>query len=254
MHPLVIISHNNHAYVENTITQAEKFGLGAIVLDNASTYEKTRNCLEAISRRVRVIHLPDNFGYTCWSRPEIYDRLPDRFFLTDPDLQWNAKLPVDFPATLDALCSAFGARKVGFALDLGDSDGMFQDADYYQGKSIRAWEAQFWTRRIAHPLYEIYAAALDTTFQLFDKAKPSGLHLRVAGNFIAKHLPWYRETTISPHDLVHMYVSSRASTTAKLVLREMSRRNSLAAALDECRRSCSSPLSMSVTDVEAKLG
>src|SRR5512143_471081 len=142
MHPLVIISFNNHAYVASTLVQAQKFGLVPIVIDNASAYETTRGFLASIERSVEVLRLADNVGFTCWSRPEIYDRLPARFFLTDPDLQWNAQLPSDFPLTLDELCSRHGARKVGFALDLSDRERMFQDADYHEGRSISSWEDQ----------------------------------------------------------------------------------------------------------------
>lgn len=251
MHPLVVISYNNHAYVENTVVQAEKFGLQTIVIDNASTYEKTRCSLKEIGHKARVIHLADNVGYTCWTRPEIYDQLPARFFLTDPDLQWNAQLPVDFPSRLDSLCSTFGTNKIGFALDLSDSVDMYQDADYYQQRSIRNWEAQFWTKRIEHPSYALYEAALDTTFHLFDKHALGGLQMRVAGDFTARHLPWYRTTAISPHDLVHMYASSKASTISKLVLRAMIRKDVLKGAIDMCTRTCSVPIQVTAAEIEA---
>jgi len=253
MHPLVIISYNNHAYVESTLAQARKFGLKPIVVDNASPYEKTRVFLASIERSVEVIRLADNVGFTCWSQPEIYDRLPTRFFLTDPDLQWNNHLPPDFPSQLDDLCSTYGARKVGFALDLSDSADMFQDADYHEGRSIGSWEAQFWAHRSAHPTHEIYSAPIDTTFHLFDKTNPEGCHLRVAGDFAAKHSPWYRESSMSAHDLAHMYVPSRTSTIAKLVLREMLRKKTLGVALEACRRTCASPLAASVAEIEARV-
>ena len=253
MYPLVVIGYNNHDYLDNTLVQAQRFGLRVLVVDNASDFEQTRAYLATIIGDTEVIQLPSNVGYTCWSRPEIYDRLPDRFFLSDPDLQWNPGLPADFPKQLDEIASAHGARKVGFALDLSDHNAMFSDADYHQGQSIHDWEKQFWSRRLNSSSHEIYDAPIDTTFQLFDKTKPHGPQIRVAGCFTAKHLPWYRESALSPHARLHMYVTSHMSTTAKLVLREMAGVGTLASAYEECRRSCVSPISAPAHCIEGRL-
>jgi len=254
MHPLVVISHDNHAYVANTISQANAFGLRAIVLDNASTYEKTREYLRSIEQATEVRYLPSNFGSTCWQRSFVYDDLPDRFFLTDPDLQWNPRLPSDFAEQLDGLCTKFQARAVGFALDIHDREAMLQDADYFAGQSIWDWESQFWRKRISHEPHEIYDAPIDTTFQLLDKRRASGV-FRVAGEFTARHLPWYRDAANAPHDLLHMYAPRGAwaiSTIAKLILREMSRKNVLRKAIDECEATCDEPLKLSATEIEER--
>jgi hypothetical protein len=237
MHPLAVISHNNHFYVRNTIEQATKYGMRTIVVDNASSYEDTCVFLKEIEADIEVIRLPDNLGSECWRRLEIYEALPTRFFLTDPDLQWNPQIPTDFPRILDELCTQHTARKIGFALDLSDRDLMFQDGDYYEGKTIWDWETPFWTRRVPHATWELYAAVIDTTFHLFDKAGSHDVQLRVAGDFTAKHLPWYRDTSIPPHDLVHMYMRHGApySTTARLVLREMARKDARWEPCDGCR-------------------
>jgi hypothetical protein len=253
MHPLVVISYNNHVYLENTLSQARRFGLSALVVDNASDYKPTRTFLGSLNTDVEVIRLPNNFGYTSWTRPEIYDRLPDRFFLTDPDLQWNAALPADFARQLDEISLAYSAQRVGFALDLSDHTDMFQDADYHNGQSIHTWERPFWNRRLTSSTHEMYDAPIDTTFQLFDKTKPHGVQIRVAGNFTAKHLPWYRQSPICPHDRMHMYISSRTSTTAKLVLREMVATGDLKIALDECQRSCSTPITESIQNIQRRV-
>lgn len=236
--PLVVICHNNHHYVDNTISQARRFGLRVIVLDNASSYAATRVYLKRIKREVEVIFLSENLGHTCWSSSPTYDDLPARFFLSDPDLQWNPRLPPDFPTILEGLGYELNAGQVGFALDLSDGSEMFQDDDYFRGQSILGWESQFWATRLPHPAYELYAAPIDTTFHFFDKARRGGRQVRVAGDFTARHLPWYRDTTIPPHDLLHMYVTSHGSTTARLVLREMARKRVLRDAIDECKHKC----------------
>jgi len=235
--PLVVICHDNHHYVDNTISQAANFGLHVIVLDNASSYAATRRYLKRAEETVEVTYLPENLGHTCWSVPSIYAGLPDRFFLSDPDLQWNARLPRDFPAILESLRSELDASQVGFALDLGDAVAMFQDDDYFAGRSISGWETQFWTKKLPHASHELYAAPIDTTFHLLDKAHRSGPQVRVAGDFSAKHLPWYRETAVSPHDRLHMYVGNHGAT-ARLVLRDMVRARSFREAVHECEHEC----------------
>jgi hypothetical protein len=254
MHPLVVISYNNHAYVNRTIVQAKLYGLRPIVVDNASIYEKTRTYLKSLRRDADVIQLDDNYGSRCWTRPELLARLPSRFFVTDPDLEWNPRLPKDFPAKLDALCTELGARKVGFALDISDISQMFQDADYFKGQTIQGWESQFWAAPVQHAAYELYEAHIDTTFHLFDKTTDDrALAYRVAGDFTAKHSPWYRSTTISAHDLIHMYVSTKTSTTAKLVLREMLRQKTLKPALKACERDCSKSITQTVSEIKARV-
>jgi hypothetical protein len=235
MYPLVVISYNNHFYVQNTLAQAAQYGLNAIVVDNASPYETTRRYLREIESSVEVIRMPENFAYHCWKRPEVYDRMPERFLLTDPDLQWNARLPMNFPSILDGLCTQYQTGKIGFALDISDGERMFADTDYFEWLSIPEWEARFWTKRVPHPTYELYEAPIDTMFQLFNKTNPCGTHIRIAGDFTAKHLPWYPETSIPVHDLIHMYVGCRDSTIAKLVLRDLARKKSRWPACEGCR-------------------
>ena len=236
--PLLVISHNNHHYVENTISQARQFGLRVIIVDNASSYTASRAFLKKAEEVSQVIYLAENLGHLCWTTPMIYDALPERFFLSDPDLQWSPRLPSDFSDVLQKLGSDLGASRIGFALDLSDSSEMFQDGDYFRGQTITNWEAQFWTTRIPCSSYDLYRAPIDTTFQLFDKAHPHGPQVRVAGDFTAKHLPWYRDTKVPPHDLLHMYVASRGSTISRLVLRQMARRTLVNSAIDECEHVC----------------
>lgn len=240
MHPLVVISYNNHRYVSVTIQQAKRFGLHTLVVDNASPYDATRDFLASVTNdpNVELLRLEGNFGHTCWQRPEVYDRLPERFFLTDPDLQWNDRLPSSFAGILDDLSTQFGATRIGFALDISDADAMLQDRDYFSGspgKTIVECEQGFWDKPIAHPTYRMYDANIDTTFHLFDKSERSGRNIRIGGEFTAKHLPWYRETSIPTHDLIHMYSNAPSSTIAKLVLRELARKKAVWERCDVCK-------------------
>jgi FkbM family methyltransferase len=93
---------------------------------------------------------------------------------------------------MSELSDKYKAGKVGFALDISDYDEMYQYA-YYNGKTIYEWEIAFWENKIYDPKYELYAGSIDTTFALVNKefTEPH-FNVRVAGDFVAKHLPWYK--------------------------------------------------------------
>jgi len=218
--PVLIISFNNHEFAANTVAQLERFGIeDIVVVDNASDREETRAWLDSL--RHRVIRNAGNYGHLCWARPEIYDTLPDRFCVTDPDLQFHPALPADFLSVLCELSERHGAMKVGFALDLSDADGMFQYPDYHLGQSITQWEAKFWHHRMEAESLEVYRAEVDTTFHVFNKLGDPKVQLRVAGCYTAKHLPWYLENPVIPREgMTALYRNaSRVSTIARFHLR-----------------------------------
>jgi FkbM family methyltransferase len=198
--PILVICHNNHKYVENTLRQISRINKDYYkninIIDNASDCEETINFLKSVD--VKVIHnenitpIIDESNNT-----HIYNSLPDEYVLTDPDLELNENTPENFIEILANLSQKYSCGKVGLALDISDFDKMYQ-TDYFHGNTIYAWENKFWVNKISDSDYEIYNSALDTTFCLINKRRESNPHynLRVAGNFTAKHIPWYKENKI----------------------------------------------------------
>jgi len=193
--PIIIICYNNYKYVQNTLAQIlkinKKYYDNTIILNNSST------CLDTIEFLKNTdVTIIENENNGPWVSPvknaHIYDSLPDKYVLTDPDLQFNENLPSNFIEILSELSDKYRAGKVGFALDLSDHDKMYEGV-YAYGKSIFDWEIQFWESPLYDSNYEIYVAPIDTTFALVNKkyAEPH-FDLRVAGDFTAKHLPWYK--------------------------------------------------------------
>ena len=90
--------------------------------------------------------------------------------------------------------------------------------------SIRNWESQFWLNKIENECeYEIYKADIDTTFCLMNKKNIESeidLHIRVAGDFTEKHIPWYIENEI--YNVYDNYMSNtnttHISTISRIVL------------------------------------
>jgi len=194
--PIVIICFNNYKYVRNTIVQLKSLNIlnDIIILDNKSDDSDTIEYLSQLED-VTVIWNETNNGprITLDCNVNVYNILPDKFILTDPDLQFNTKLPYNFTDILAELSDKYNCYKIGFALDISDFDKMYQYDNYIFGMNIYDWEKRHWGIKIDDKNYDLYIADVDTTFCLTNKNNILGNYIRVAGDFTAKHLPWYVE-------------------------------------------------------------
>ena len=222
--PIIIICYNNYLYVKNTLEQIlrinKEYYKNIQILNNNSTCLNTINFLKNVD--VKVINNIDNNGP--WIRDNnnehIYNILPNKFILTDPDLKLNENIPNNFIEILSNLSDKYGTSKIGFALDISDFDKMYKDTNYCASCSIYDWEKQNWKNKIYDDNYELYNAGLDTTFCLVNKVNVyKDHHIRIAGNFTAKHLPWYIENEI--YNMYENYINatntSRISTISKVI-------------------------------------
>lgn len=200
--PIIIISYNNYLYVDNTIKQIKKLNPWSpiIIIDNNSNDVDTTDYLAHL-KDILVIRNEYNRGP--WvdkiNNTMIYDLMPDKFVLTDPDLEYNPKLPNNFVDILSQLSDELKCEKIGFAISLSDRDEMYQQKSYMNNGSIYDWESQFWNNRIEHKTYELYQAPIDTTFCLINKKyfpMQNTNCVRVAGNFTCRHLPFYLENKV----------------------------------------------------------
>ena len=224
MIPIVIVCYNNHIYVENTIRQITKLNKhyvpSIIIMDNCSTESDTIEFLA--NATVRVIRNTTNTGpwISQTNNRHVYDEMPSKFILTDPDLEFNPKMPANCVEILAQISDSHCASKVGLALDISDAH-LFFTSPYVTTQTIAEFESIYWTKPIPDSTYTLYRADLDTTFCLINKIHTdhSSRHIRVAGEFTAKHLPWYRENT-----LLNVYENhylnthtSRVSTISRLI-------------------------------------
>ena len=226
--PIVIICYNNYRYVENTLKQIasinKDYYTNIIILNNMSTCSDTISYLNKVD--VRVINNVGNFGpwITPTNNRQLYDLLPDKYIITDPDLKLNPNIPSNFIEILASLSDKYKTSKIGFALDITDHDKFYPTTKYFADMSIRNWESQFWLNKIENECeYEIYKADIDTTFCLMNKKNIESkidLHIRVAGDFTAKHIPWYIENEI--YNVYDNYMSNtnttHISTISRIVL------------------------------------
>jgi len=214
--PIVVVCYNNYRYVENTLKQIRALNCdyykNILIMDNCSNDPKTIEFLNAVD--VKVIHNSTNAGQwiTTQCNVDVYNSLPEKFILTDPDLEMNVNLPSNFIELMVDLSEKYKCNKIGFALDISDYDKMYQ-FEYYKGKNIYDWEMQWWEERIEEADYELYRADIDTTFCLVNK-KYGGSDIRIAGNFTAKHLPWYVNNKVLSLTEVYNHVSNTTSISS----------------------------------------
>lgn len=224
--PIIIICYNNHRYVENTLAQISKINIDyykdIIILNNASTCIDTIEYLKNV--KVTVYNNPRNLGpWITWdNNNHIYNVLPDKFILTDPDLKLNKNIPSNFVEILATLSDKYKTTKIGLALDISDHDKFHTTTSYMNNLTICEWEKQFWEKKIDDDKYELYNADIDTTFCLINKnniLNGNDLKIRVAGDFLAKHIPWYIDNEV--YNIYDNYVAcintTHISTISRIV-------------------------------------
>ena len=191
--PIVVVCFNNYRYVQNMMDNIKKINphyyTQIIILDNCSTCLETIHFLQNVDVKVHFSPTNDGPWVNCVRNPSLNAILPDKFVLTDPDLELSETMPTNFIDILSELSDQYNCERIGLALDISDFDKMYQ-TKYSHNINIYEHEKVFWENRIDHPQYELYDADIDTTFCLVHKNRYHR-KIRVAGDFTVKHLPWY---------------------------------------------------------------
>ena len=222
--PILIICHNNYIYVKHTMSQIkninELYYNNIVIVNNDSTCLNTINFLKNVD--VKVINNVNDGPWICdICNMHIYDILPNKYILTDPDLKFNANIPSNFIEILSELSDKYKTSKIGFALDISDFDKMYQ-GNYVRSLNIYDFEKMYWENKINDINYEMYNSPIDTTFCLINKNYISEEYdLRIAGNFTAKHMPWYKcNELFNTYELylLNTKTSSDISTTSNMII------------------------------------
>lgn len=194
--PVIIPSYNQLYYIKNTIKQLKRFGLeNFVIFDNGSTYPPIFKWFEQTN--FPVVIDPSNPGpRDFFVNINIWNKLPNYFIVTDPDLEYSDKTPDTLVKDLMEISDLMKWPKISLALDTSEEDKMVP--------MVKEWEKEYWVNVIATTKYgdPIYQAKTDTTFSLYNKkfvTRPGLLAWdadfftapRIAGNFTCKHWGWY---------------------------------------------------------------
>ena len=223
---LYIISHDNAIYVENTLKQLADLEYPEElihIVDNASQYKNILQ-LKKLNKKYEkiVIHyLETNIGPHIFKYKELLI-LPDKFIITDPDLQYNPEMPKNFCEILHEISVTYQSYKVGLALKIDDYH-LFADA------IVHKTELPFWKNKVNSDKYNMYYSQIDTTFCLINedfknstmispkKKKTVTRCIRVADNFTASHIPWYKKSLLNDGETYNMYHKNPWSNLHRLV-------------------------------------
>lgn len=225
--PVFIVAYNNGKYVKNIVIQLNELKIKPIIFNNASTDKNTIDTLNEInlSGNANLINSNKNWGHLIGFLEPIYKVLPNFFAYSDPDLKLNTNLDHRFLRVLADLTKQYNVFKAGFALNLlpneiianGTHKILRRKPIFFEKTfSIREWEAQFWRTQLSHSQLEIYSAAIDTTFAVYNKSNYAGDFfdaVRVAGNYQAIHLPWFPNLDIITNEDKKKYLQDNLSTT-----------------------------------------
>jgi len=190
--PIFIISYNQYTFVKSMVEQLLNYSSNIYIIDNKSTYPPLVNYLKSIEDKVNILYMDKNYGHTVYMRDEIIKLCGDKYIITDPDLLLNPNLPQNFIDILSELSDQYEINRIGFALDITNNiNTNLILGNSYNNKNVIEWESQFWENRINNSNYELYNAAIDTTFVLINKKyNYQYTGIRVAGNFTCTHIPW----------------------------------------------------------------
>jgi len=211
--PVYIPTFNNPEYLKLMIKQLEEYGIDQIIIsDNWSTYSEMTILLNKLSKKYIVVKKFTNDGpREFYTNKKLFNWLPEKFIVTDPDIGFNKNLPKDFIKVLSEISDLHQLYRTGFALDI-EMDGIesiIEDIPFSNsGLTMYQWEQQFYIAEIGKTEHNdpIYAAPIDTTFCLVNKKyhidhkdpmELQNLCARIGGKFIAQHYGWYKNPPIS---------------------------------------------------------
>ena len=218
--PFVIIAWNNLTFVKGFVEQVMGLCKRIIILDNHSEYQPLLdyyNYLEEMHvHKFDIRRLDQNYGHGVCTI--LKDTLPDVYVLSDPDLLLNPSMPRDVIDQLYYISKKYNCSKVGLALDISDHSEFIPG----YGDLVYRIESTYYTNQISDSEYILYNAGVDTTFCLINNtvggtvggtAYPN--NIRVAGNFTAKHLPWYNDYLKNniPREELKVWVKNNKSSS-----------------------------------------
>jgi glycosyltransferase involved in cell wall biosynthesis len=161
-----------------------------IIIDNGSSYEPLLSYYNSkyTAYPIEIIYGP-NYGHLAFWQHRIHETMKpgDVFVYTDSDIQLNPDMPANWKEVMLRMMVGYNVPKVGLALDLKDIP------DHYAlREQVRGNEALWWLNELEPNVFE---ADTDTTFCLMKNTGDNPYKsVRIAGNFTAKHMPWYINT------------------------------------------------------------
>lgn len=160
-----------------------------VILDNGSTYPPLLEWYDSLQEN-EVVRFNYNFGaHSLFTSGYLKNMGSNDYIVySDSDLELNPLMPDDFLEIMNSKLLKYNEKKIGLALRIDDVPESCS-RNCFSGSISH--EKQFWVNELEK---EVYHAMVDTTFCLLRSPEKHDYRaLRIAGNFTARHLPWYQE-------------------------------------------------------------
>jgi hypothetical protein len=184
MNLTVVINNRNRLSTTKKLVEdlLDRGSTNIIIIDNESSYEPLLEWYKTLPENIKV-HYGPNYGHHALFQSGVLDDIKDEWcFYSDADIQLNENMPNDYQQIMWDLANSYNYRKVGLALQIDDLP------DHYMLKEqVIRNESPWWIKKV---IENVYRADTDTTFCLIKKCDQFD-SLRIAGDFTAKHMPWY---------------------------------------------------------------
>lgn len=203
--PIVILNKDRLHPLQLLIESLRSRGYNnIIIIDNESTYPPLMEWYKVSGAEVFYNNIPETLYDTGTfyrlafeiKHPRFVEIVKDFYVFTDSDVIPDDDIPVDFIDNMVKLCGELKVHKIGLGLRVDN----LPETSYTN--SVKEIEAQYWSTKIDHMGYKLYAAPIDTTFAVYyPDTKPLWGHgFRMGGQFVAKHMPWYYDIENLPED------------------------------------------------------
>lgn len=188
--PILINNFNRLSSTRNMYEFLKNRGFtNVVILDNGSNYPPLLDWYATLEERV-VFRFNKNFGaHSLFTSGYLANMGSIEYLVySDSDLEFNPLMPEDFLETMSSAMLKYNENKIGLALRIDDVPESCS-RNCFSGSIDH--EKQFWVDELEK---DVYRAMVDTTFCLIrNPQKHDYAALRIAGNFTARHLPWYQD-------------------------------------------------------------
>jgi len=191
-----------------------------VIIDNLSTYPPLLEYYKEKNLNVFVndgIVINDNSTLYRLAEeakhPYFVDIVKDWYIYTDSDVVPVDDIPDNFIEDMIEMCTRYNRHKVGLGLKIDDLP-----IDNPLTQQVLDCETQYWNNKLNYPKFDLYEAPIDTTFAVYkpnSHALWSNDSLRMGGNYIATHEPWYYTIDNLPED--ELYYTQHLNTKSGAV-------------------------------------
>lgn len=210
--PVFITCRDRLSSLLPMLSWLEQAGHNRIILvDNASTHPPLREFLERTTHT--VVRLDRNLGQlAAWESGAVRKYASNEWYVvSDPDIVPTEDCPADAVAYFREVLERYPLYvKAGFGLRIDDLPACYKHA-----RDVRSWERQFFWQPFGRNLYH---ASIDTTFALYRPYNDGfqfahGPAIRTGRPYLARHLPWYTDSSNPTEEELYYAKHARADVT-----------------------------------------